>query len=404
MPSLTVQQARAFILSRIKALPQESVPVQHAARRVLAQDIASPADIPAYTNSAMDGFALRCSALAADAPAVLRIAGEALAGHPFTGSVKAHETIRITTGAAVPAWADAVIPFEKVVEENGAITLQPGSVRPGANIRRQGELLRAGDAALSRGRRLSRADAAFLASLGIASVPVARSPVVSLLITGDELVAPGEPCPSGKIYDANSLAVQSLIESAGGICQNFGILADDPQVLRETLEAALAVSDMIILSGGAADSKADFSHRILSEIGSIEPWTVNMRPGRPMRFARIKDTPAFILPGNPVAAFVTFLEFVRGALLAMQGAERIWPEQIQAFAECDIRTKPGRAEFVRGFAHTEGGRVLVRPVASQSSASLSTLTDCNALIAVDHDETVQAGALVSVQLLDRLIG
>lgn len=404
MPSMTVQQARALILSRIKALPQEWGSVRHAAGRVLAADIASPADIPAYTNSAMDGFALASSSLAPDAPSVLRIAGEALAGHPFTGSVGQNETIRITTGAAVPDWADAVIPFEKVQEEAGAIRLQPGSVRPGANIRRQGELLRAGSAALPRGRRLSRADAAFLASLGLASIPLAQSPVVSLLVTGDELVAPGEPCPDGKVYDANSLALHSLIESAGGICQNFGILADDPQVLRETLEAALSVSDMIILSGGAADSKADFSHQIISEIGSIEPWTVNMRPGRPMRFARIKDTPVFILPGNPVAAFVTFLEFVRGALLAMQGADSIWPDELRATAECDIRTKPGRAEFVRGFVHTQSGRLLVRPAASQSSASLCTLSDCNAIIAVDHNETVHAGGLVSVQLLERLTG
>jgi len=403
MPSITVQEARSIIVSKLKTLPGESVPVAHARGRILASDVASPVDVPAYTNSAMDGFALSAAQVSSAVPASLRIAGEALAGHPFSGSIREGETIRITTGAAVPDWAEAVIPFEKVTEKDGVITLPAGAAKPGANIRRQGELLRKGDAALTRGRRLSRADIALAASLGLACVTVAQTPVVSLLVTGDELVQPGEPCPEGKIYDANTLALQTLIESAGGLCQNFGIIPDDPKAMSEALDAALRMSNLIILSGGAADSKADFSHQLISSRGVIEPWTVNMRPGRPMRFGTLEGVPVFILPGNPVAAFVTFLEFARGALLAMQGASQIWPAEIEAIAGCDIKTKPGRAEFARGTLRFEAGRILARPLASQSSASLTGIAQSNAIIAVGHEQSIHAGDIVRVQPLDSLL-
>ena len=404
MPSITVREARDIILSKLKPLPAETVPVAHALGRILSADIASPIDIPAYTNSAMDGFALSAAQTGCERPLSLAIAGEALAGHPFSGTVGAAETIRITTGAAVPDWADAVVPFEKVTEADGRISLPAGCVKPGANIRTQGELLKKGAVALARGRRLTRADIALAASLGLASVSVAQTPVVSLLVTGDELVAPGEPCPEGKIYDANTLSLQTLIESAGGLCQNFGIIPDDPKAMSEALDAAIGTSSLIILSGGAADSKADFSHQLLASRGTIEPWTVNMRPGRPMRFGMLDGVPVFILPGNPVAAFVTFLEFARGALLAMQGASEIWPSEIEAVSECDIKTKPGRAEFARGLVRFEAGRILARPLTNQSSAALTGIAQGNALLAIGHDESIRAGDCVRVQLLASLLG
>ncbi len=403
MPSINVQQARSIILDKLPVMQAETIPVKNAFRRVLAQDIVSPANIPAYTNSAMDGFALKTEWIKPGEPAKLDIAGEALAGHPYAGPIQSGQTIRITTGAAVPDWCDAVIPFERVEESSGAIIVPPDAVKSGANIRHQGELIEKGCRVLQKGRRLTRADTALIASLGIAQICVAQTPVVSLIVTGDELVAPGQECPPGKIYDANSGAIQTLIESSGGICQNFGLVADNLQAMSQVLEAAASVSHMIILSGGAADSKADFSHQLISSRGQIEPWTVSMRPGRPMRFAMLAGIPVFILPGNPTAAFVTFLEFARGALLSMQGAQQIWPEEIQAVAECDIKSKPGRAEFARGTVRFENGRVLARPLANQSSAGLIGLSQCNAILAIGPDDSIQAGGAVRAQLLSELI-
>ena len=402
--SYTVSQARDYIVSRLPTLTTETVRIRDCVGRILAQDIRSPLDMPAYDNSAMDGFAFHHDVLA-DADSVqLPIVGESLAGHPYTQTVPLGSCIRITTGALVPAGCDTVIAWERTESTDRNVRFAGDAVRSYANVRKQGENIAKQQVVLSKGTRIEPLHVGLLASIGVDEIAVCVSPKVAVIATGDELLQPGTPYIENRIYNANTDLLIGLLNSLHVNYVDFGVLKDDPSQVRDTLSAAAERCDLILITGGAADSKADVSQQVIRELGHIADWTIFMRPGHPMRFAQIRNVPAFILPGNPVATGVTFLEFARGALLHMQGAETIWPETSTAVTTVDIKKKPGRAEFVRArLATDEVNRTVVTPVQDQGSASLLPLAQADVIIALDHNEEAKAGDTVTIHRLDRLV-
>ena len=405
--TLTVTAAREFILQHcpVKSTT-EVLPLSAALNRVLAVDVESNIQLPSCNNSAMDGYAFRFADVAGQTSATLPIVGESLAGHPFEGEIPAGAALRITTGACVPERLDTVIPFEKTQFTDTTVAFDIAAVQAGANVRLAGEEIERADTVLTAGTRLTAAHIALLASIGLERVVVYEAPRVAVLVTGDELSEPGELLPPGGVYNSNGPALAAMLVNLGCSLEGPVRLPDDPQMIATALGDAARRCDMVLMTGGAADSKADHSQQLLCKLGELFNWTVNMRPGRPMRFGRIGPTPVFVLPGNPVASIITFIEFVRGAILKTAGVlGNVWPREYRATAGEDIRIKPGRAEFIRArFTGFVQGSSVATPLANQSSASLLSMSRAQVLIAVEHTaEAVKKGDRVVVHLLSELL-
>ncbi len=406
--SITVDQARRFILETCPRIPAaDTVPLLVAHRKVLARSVRSSIDLPAYTNSAMDGYAFCYDDVKDKERVTLPLTGTSLAGHPLAGAKPLQPmAARITTGAKLPDWCDTVIAYEKTSFTDYDVTFNIADVKPGANVRHAGEDIRAGQTVIEAGTRIEASHIGLLSSIGVDKVMVADSLNVAVICTGDELVEPGYALPLNHVYNASGLMLCALLRNLGCTVSYAGAISDDPNRINMELRLARDRNQMIIITGGAADSSADYSQRQIRTMGEIFDWTVNMRPGRPMRFGRIGQKPVFVLPGNPVATFVTFLEFVRGAILHMQGQTRaLWPVERRAVAGCDIRKKPGRAEFVRGvITRYDNGAAVVEPIANQSSSSMLSATRAEVIICLDHDvDQVKKGDIVRCQLVHDLL-
>lgn len=332
-PSITADEARARIDSLCHAVSEtEQLPIADALGRVLAEDVASPVNVPEANNSAMDGYAMRFSDLNADGSGALRVAGKSFAGHPFEGELGSGECIRIMTGAVVPASCDTVIQQELSSVDGDTVTFEAG-IRQGDNVRLKGEELALGKVALSKGLRLTPPQIGLLATLGIPTVRVFRKPVVAILATGDELVQPGTPLKDGEIYDSNSFSLEALAKKAGADVIRVGIVKDSPDALFSALEKAFT-ADIVLTSGGVSVGEADFTRFVISHSGEIFDWEINMRPGRPMAVGVISGKPLFCLPGNPVAAAVTYLEYARAAIRRTGGESGdLRPVTLTAVAE-----------------------------------------------------------------------
>lgn len=394
-------------------------PLQACLGRVLAQALMSPLDVPPHDNAAMDGYAFD-SAVLQTAPAdgvwQWQIVGTALAGQPWPTPLAAGQALRIMTGAVMPPGADTVVPQELCAREGDTLRLQASvGLRAGANRRRRGEDLSAGQCALPAGTRLGPAALGLLASLGLTAAPVLRPLRVALFSTGDELLEPGEPPRDGAIYDSNRATLQALLARLGCETQDLGRLADRPDVLEAALRRAAQEADVVLTSGGVSQGDADHLRTVLQRLGEIDFWRVAMRPGRPLAVGRLPKAPSaqpghallFGLPGNPVAAMVSFLIFVRPALLQLMGCRAqdcAPPPLVRARTLQPIRKRPGRTEYPRGWLHARPGalpEVEVSP--HQGSALLSSLQAANALVVLPHEAGhVEAGAEVDVLLLDAL--
>jgi molybdopterin molybdotransferase len=312
---LAIGEARRLVLEAVRPLPAENVAISDALGRVLAADVRSPIAVPPFDSSAMDGYAV----IAGDA-AELEVVAEARAGHPAEATVGAGQAIAISTGAAVPQGATAVIPVERTEQADGRVSVPATS--EGANIRRSGEDVAEGEVVLHAGDRLGPAELGVAASVGCAELACARRPRVALLVTGDELTEPGEPLGPGGIYSSNGYALAGQVEKAGAELIALDRVADSAEATRAALEAALEASDVVIVSGGVSVGPHDHVKGALAELGVREIfWGVSLRPGKPTWFGAREATLAFGLPGNPVSAMVTFQLFARPALAALQGAD-----------------------------------------------------------------------------------
>ncbi|MYN44203.1 molybdenum cofactor guanylyltransferase MobA [Pseudoduganella sp. FT93W] len=410
--ALHVEQAQRLIAEQITPLDaSHTVPLFSALDRVLAQDVISPINVPAYDNSAMDGYALRGADLpdAAQAQASFKVIGIAYAGRPCALQVQAGECIRIMTGAAMPAGCDSVLPQELASAiSDDSVTVAHGVIQQGANRRFAGEDLKQGSVALARGKLLRPADLGLIASLGMAEVSVQRKLRVAFFSTGDELRAPGQPLDEGSIYDSNRYTVFGMLTRLGCEVIDLGIVRDDPQALDAALRSTCRQADAIITSGGVSEGAADYTRDILASLGQLSFWKLAMRPGRPLAFGQIRDgaDSAWLLglPGNPVAVAVSFYLFARPALLAMMGAQA--PQlTLQARAQAAMRKRPGRTEYQRGIiSRGADGQPEVRLTGAQGSGILRSMTEANCMVVLGHEQgNVAAGEMVDVLLFEGLI-
>jgi molybdopterin molybdotransferase len=409
---LPVDAARAAIAATLVPLgPEqtETLALTAALGRVLAADLICPIDVPAHDNSAMDGYALHGADLQADAPTTLRALPATLfAGAPFDGTVARGECLRIMTGAVMPAGLDTVVPRELASVDGDRVTLRAGVLRAGDNRRKRGEDLAVGKPALAAGCILRPADLGLMASLGFDRVTVMRRLRVALFSTGDEVVDPGQPLPPGAIYDSNRFTLGAALQRLGVEVLDLGLVRDDPAALEAVLRRAVREADAVVTSGGVSMGDADYTRDIMARLGDVSFWKVAMRPGRPFAFGTLRDGDAratlFALPGNPVAALVTFHAFAREALQRLGGARPRPMPVLQARSAAPIRKRPGRTEFQRGIVEraAEGGWQ-VRLTGAQGAGILRSLSEANALVVLHHDQgAVAAGEPVDVWLFDGL--
>jgi molybdopterin molybdotransferase len=304
-PALKLEDALALILADVKPVSGvETVPVREALGRLLVEDVVSQIDVPAHTNSAMDGYALRGADLQTDAETRLDVIGVAAAGRPFDGAVGVGQCVRILTGAPVPDGADTVVMQERVTREDDAAIIGAGQ-KPGQHVRQAGEDIACGAVALAAGTVLMPAALGMLASVGVGEVSVRRRARVAFFSTGDELQRVGEPLGTGQIYDSNGYTIHGMLTRAGVEVIDMGLVRDDPAAIETAFADAAAQADAIVTSGGVSVGDADYVKDTLDKTGSVGFWRVAMKPGRPLAFGRVGDALFFGLPGNPVSAMVT---------------------------------------------------------------------------------------------------
>lgn len=394
--------ARHEMLSRLDAITDsDPVSLEHALNRILADDIHSPLDVPSFANSAMDGYALRAADVTDEA--ALTLIGTSLAGHPFNGSIGPGECVRIMTGAALPLGADAVVMQENCRSEHNIIYPQ-GPVSEGKHIRLPAEDLAQGERVFTAGTRINARVLSVLSSLGLEQVYVQRQLTVALLSTGDELKSPGELLAPGDIYDSNRIGVSAMLKRLGIRVIDYGIIPDDPTLIRQAFIKAAKEADALITSGGVSVGDADYTKQVLEDVGRIGFWKLAIKPGKPFAFGHINDCPFFGLPGNPVSAAVTFHLLVRPALAALAGETLKPTPLLQAKALMPFKKSPGRMDFQRGIVSTQAdGSLGVVAAGAQSSAVYSAMAEANCLLHLEQDRgNVAEGEMVTLELIDGL--
>jgi molybdopterin molybdotransferase len=393
---MSVRDGQNHILAQIeRTVPPEIVAISDALGRVTVDDLLAPFDVPPADNSAVDGYAF--AIVDAEDAHELHVIADLPAGSVFDGALSAGQTLRIMTGAPIPAGADTVCPQELATRGGDRVVISPEIVK-GVNVRARGEDVRAGTVVVAAGSVLRPQEIGVLASLGLRQVVVSQRPRVALLSTGDEVAEPGRPRAAGQIYDSNRFTLHGLVAQAGGDVVDLGIVPDVREVLRARLLEAAAIADVVITSGGVSVGVYDLVKDVLGEIGGIDFWQVAMQPGRPLAVGRIEEAHFFGLPGNPVASMLTFMLFVRPALYKLSGRRQIFPEAWEACAAEPMRKKTGRREFKRGILEFRDGAWQVRTTGPQGSGILSSMVAGNCLIVLDEDRgDVAVGERVLVE-------
>ena len=393
----TFEEARSAILGRVAALGSEVVPALDAVGRVVAADVVSWRDQPAWDNSAMDGYAVR----AADTAHLseLRLAGYIPAGTSETQAVAPGTAAKILTGAPMPAGADAVVPVEEAEEREGRVVLQRPVVA-GAHVRHKGEDVRAGEPLLRAGMVTGPAELAALAGHGLLSVRVVRRPRVAILSTGDELLEPGEPLSHGKIWNSNAIALAGAVKLLGGVPSVLEIARDERVPMRRLIGEGLR-ADVLLTSAGVSMGDRDLVRGVLEELGVEQVfWKVEMKPGHPTAFAMHGRTPVFSLPGNPVSAMVAFEQLVRPALLKMMGHRKVLRPVTKAVLQHEVRRKPGRVQFLRvRLERLPDGTLAAGSAGRQDTWYLTTSLHSDGLAIIPADQgAIPRGAVVDVEV------
>ncbi|WP_041543159.1 gephyrin-like molybdotransferase Glp [Oceanimonas sp. GK1] len=394
--------ARADMLGQLDGVAAaELVSLEQALNRVLAEPVISPLDVPAFANSAMDGYALRAED--AGAQGSLELVGTSLAGHPFNGQVAPGQCVRIMTGAALPLGADSVVMQENCTSEHNRVTVH-GEVQPGQHVRQAAEDLAQGETVFQAGMRINARVLSVLASLGLEQISVRRPLRVALLSTGDELKSPGDLLAPGEIYDSNRIGLAAMLSRLGVEVTDYGIIKDDPELIRKAFLKAAASHDALITSGGVSVGDADHTKVVLEDVGRIGFWKLAIKPGKPFAFGHIDRCAFFGLPGNPVSAAVTFHLLVRPGLARLAGEQLPPALTLQATALVPFKKSPGRMDFQRGRVERQpDGSLGVVPAGAQSSAVFSAMAEANCLLHLEQDRgRVEAGETVTLELIDGL--
>ncbi len=411
-PLLPIADMERMIAERIVPVNEtESVPLAAARGRVLAHGIVAPLDLPPFDNSAVDGYAVRHRDLDAKAETKLSIGGRLTAGSAAAQPIGAGQAIRIFTGAPMPPGADTVFMQEDVRAEGHAVVV-PAGLKAGANRRLAGEDVRKGSIVLPAGRRLTVQDTALAAAVGLTSLDVRRRVRVALFSTGDEIVEPGKPRPAAALYDANRTLLDGMLERLGATVTDLGIIRDDPAALEKAIASAARDHDLVLTSGGVSTGEADHVRSAVEKTGRLVFWRVAIKPGRPVAMGVIRGVSAdagaaFVgLPGNPVAAFVTFARVVRPLLLRLAGAN---PEPLIALPvrlSFSYKKKTGRREYVR-VALRAGADGIIEAVKhpQEGAGVITSLTETDGLAELVEDvTTLEPGATVGFLSYATLIG
>lgn len=413
---LSVEEALERILAYFSVLPAEECLLLDAVGQVLDEDVVAAFDIPPLANSAMDGYAVRSQDVvpaSGESPVRLKVVGAVAAGEVSDRVVAPGETLRIMTGAPVPEGADAVVAFEDTDEterrESGGSAAEIGigmAAEAGENVRPAGEDVGRGTVVLSRGTVLRPAELGVAASLGLTTVRVIRRPVVAIVATGDELLEPGEPRASGKIYNANNYSVAASVRRQGGIAKILGTARDTVESVESLLDEALD-SDLVITSAGVSRGDYDLVKDVLAKKGQIALWSVRMRPAKPLAFGALDRegdggrVPHLGLPGNPVSAMVAFEQFARPAIRKMMGKALLPRPTVQAILDDGIENFDGRRVYARVVVYRDGETYRARLTGNQSSGVLTSMALANGLAICPHDRArLNAGETATVQMLD----
>jgi molybdopterin molybdotransferase len=415
---ISVEEARDRILAFFHRLEPEQRPLLEALGQVLAEDVVAPFDIPPHDNTAMDGYAVRAADTAGAteaAPRELRVVADLAAGYVLETPVGPGEAVRIMTGAPMPPGSDAVVPFEETDEvmrgpneaprRGGAVHVFKAAA-PQANIRFRAEDVRAGQVVLPAGRVLRPSEAGVLASIGLAHVPVHRRPVVAILSTGDEVTEPGRPLAPGHIYDSNSWGVAAQVIKNGGIPRRLGIARDTVEDLAAKIHQALD-ADMVVTSAGVSRGDFDVVKDVLAREGSIDFWTVRMKPGKPLAFGAFRapdgrSVPHLGLPGNPVSSMVAFELFGRPAIFTMLGRSDWERPVIRAITRDRVVNTDGRRFYARCVVRRAAdGRYYADLTGPQGSGILTSMSAANGLTVIPEDlPEARPGEAIDVMMLD----
>ncbi len=393
---LSVVQGQEKILSLVNTVSGiEACKIENAYGRVLAEHIISPVNVPQYTNSAMDGYAIRSDDVDRDS---YQVVAEVMAGHAYDQPLEVGQAVKIMTGAPAPRNGDTVVMREQASQEGDKVTFNGSNIKAGQNVRQAGEDLAIGSDVFTAGTRLASPEMGMIASLGFGEANVFRKLKVAVFSTGDEVQAPGTEQKANSIYDSNRFTIMGMLEKLGCEILDFGILEDNEQLMIEALENASAQADVVMTSGGVSVGDADYIKLALDKLGQIDFWRINMRPGRPLAFGQINNKPFFGLPGNPVAVMVSFINFVEPALRKMQGEQGWKPLKVNAIATENLRSRQGRTEFSRGIYELDDtGRLTVRTTGKQGSGILRSMSEANCLIEISPAiDTVKAGESVTI--------
>jgi molybdopterin molybdotransferase len=408
---LSVSEALALVLGRIKILPLEEVDLFDALGRILAHPVTARDSLPPFANSAMDGYALRAvdvSGAGAERPTRLKVVGDIAAGSSELPTVTSGTAARIMTGAPLPPGADAVIPVEDTDEPwRGLARALPEfvsihrSVGAGDYVRYPGEDIRAGDVVLEAGRALRPQEIGLLASLGESRVKVIRRPRVGILATGDELVDISLPLSPGKIRNSNGYAQAAQVLSLGGVPVMLGVAADTEADVRERLDAGVAAGvDLLISSAGVSVGAYDVVKAVLDRAGGVTFWRVRMRPGKPLAFGTYQGIPILGVPGNPVSAMVSFEIFARPAILKLAGHTVLERPKLNVTVLEDI-SSDGRESFIRAIVSRDEHGYVARTTGGQGSHMMTSMVKANALLVVPEGvKAVEAGSTLTALMID----
>lgn len=401
---LTVDEARLAILDLIPATNRtEKIPLSEAVGRVAVSDTHAQHDIPPFRNSAMDGYAILHSDLSK--VQTFSIIGSSLAGHPYTSDISTGEAVRITTGAATPGNADAIV-IQELVNRDGDTFTTNAEVKSQQYIRNPGDDIQRGQLLLAARTEISAAHAGLLAAQGISEVTVFGLPKVGVFSTGDELCTADDRLDTGQIFDSNRTSIQALLKKAGIHSVDLGICRDDPRDIERVMNAA-AEFDFVLSSGGVSVGEADYVKQSLENNGELFFWKVAMKPGKPLVTGKLKnDAIYFGLPGNPVSSMVTCLQFVIPALAAFSGCKYQPPPVLRAKCLSDLQKEPGRFEFQRGKVEVSAtGDLQVSTTGLQDSHVLSSMSHANCFICLDqHAMGAKSGDMVNIILFSSYPG
>lgn len=382
---MRIEDAIDLLRARVSPVPDvERVALMQADGRILAETVAAPVNLPPFRNSAVDGYAVRHADLDAASDTRLPLVGRAAAGRAVEGAPRAGAALRIFTGAPMPEGFDTVFMQEDVREDSGDVVL-PAGLKPGANVRAAGEDIAVGEEALKAGQRIAPSHIALAAALGLPVLPVRRRIRIAVFSTGDELSEPGQRLGPQALYDSNRFALAALARRAGAEIVDLGILRDDRETIRRALEQAAPTHDLLLTSGGVSTGEEDHVKFAVEAAGALAFWRLGIKPGRPVAMGVVAGTPFIGLPGNPVAAFVTWAFVARALVAALSGEDWAPPKPMRVTAGFGYKKKAGRREYVRVSLEEKDGVTFARKYHREGAGLITSLTRTQGLVELPED-------------------